>query len=216
MARRKKTEAEHRREVIAVCRRLAELGLIGGAEGNVSVRLGPERILTTPSGASKVRLTARELLVTDSSGARIAGRAKPSSELAMHLAIYRSRPDVGAVVHAHPPSAVALTLAGFDLSAPLVPEAVTALGGGVPTASYQTPSTCQLAEAVVQTLGRLDACLMERHGAVSVGRGAWEALDRMETVERLAQIVLCARQLGASPAPLPPDEVATLLRLSGR
>ncbi|HCF56618.1 MAG TPA: class II aldolase family protein, partial [Myxococcales bacterium] len=128
MPTRDKTEADHRKEAIAVCQRLAALGLIGAGEGNVSIRLGPRRVLTTPSGTNKALLDAHQLVVTDPSGAKIVGARGPSTELRMHLAVYRRRAEVGAIVHAHPPTAIALTLAGIDLSAPVLPEAVTALG----------------------------------------------------------------------------------------
>lgn len=210
-----RTVAKERQALVAACRQLAALGLIGAGEGNVSLRLGPERVLTTPSGSNKRRLQAHELVITDLTGATIAGPGRPSSELAMHLAVYRARADVRAIVHAHPPTTIALTLAGIDLAAPMMPEVVTALGG-IPTAPYATPSTPELAEGVARTLGRFDACLMERHGALAVGRNIDEALDRMETVERVAQVVLRARLLGSNPTPLPPVEVEKLLRLSGR
>jgi L-fuculose-phosphate aldolase len=213
---REKSEAEHRADLVTVCRRLSDLQLIGAGEGNVSIRLGPHRLLATPSGSNKALLQPHELVTTDPDGDKIAGRKGPSSELFMHLAVYRSRSDVGAVVHAHPPTAIALTLAGIDLSQPLMPEAVTALGGGVPTAPYATPSTQQLADTVTFALGRHDACLMERHGAISVGRDVFEALDRMETVERVAQVVLRAKLLGGNPTPLPNAEIERLLKISRR
>jgi L-fuculose-phosphate aldolase len=216
MMRPEKSEADHRREVVAACRRLSDLGLIGAGEGNVSVRLGPRRLLTTPTGVNKAFLEPHQLVVTDLGGEKIVGWRQPSSELAMHLAVYRARPDAGAAVHAHPPTAVALTLAGIDLSRPLLPEAVTLLGGGVPTARYATPSTRELAEVVAATLGACDACLMERHGAIAVGRSLEEALDRVEAVERVAQVVLRARLAGGNPTPLPDPEVRRLLELSGR
>ena len=213
---RERSEAEHRADLVTVCRRLAALSLIGAGEGNVSIRLGPRRVLATPSGTNKALLQPHELVTTDPDGDKIAGRRGPSSELFMHLAVYRARADVLAVVHAHPPTAIALTLAGIDLSQPLMPEAVTALGGGVPTAPYATPSTQALADTVTGALGRHDVCLMERHGAISVGRDVFEALDRMETLERVAQVVLRARLMGGNPTPLPRAEVERLLALSGR
>jgi len=217
MSRRpQKTEAEHRADLIAVCRRLASLSLIGAGEGNVSIRLGPHRVLATPSGTNKALLEPHELVTTDPSGEKILGRRGPSSELFMHLAVYRARGDVMAVVHAHPPTAIALTLAGISLSEAVMPEAVTALGGGVPTAAYATPSTPALADGVAATLSRYDACLMERHGAIAVGKDVLEACDRMETVERVAQVILRAHLMHGNPTPLANAEVEKLLRLSGR
>jgi len=213
---REKTEAEHRADLITVCRRLGDLKLVGAGEGNVSIRLGPRRVLATPSGTNKALLQPHELITTDPEGEKIAGRRSPSSELALHLALYRARTDVMAVVHAHPPTAIALTLAGIELTAPLLPEVVTALGDGIPTAPYATPSTPELALGVAQTLACHDTCLMERHGAVAVGRTVFEACDRMETVERVAQVVLRAYLLGAKLTPLPRAEIDRLLQLSGR
>lgn len=211
-----KTEADHRRDAVRVCRRLAELGLIGAGEGNVSVRLGPRRLLTTPSGMNKGDVESHHLVVTDFLGRTIVGGRAPSSELPMHLAVYRARPDAMAIVHAHPPTAIALTLTGLSLEDPLMAEAVTALGGGIPTAPYATPGTEDMGASVVAAVRARDACLMERHGALALGRGLFEALDRMETVERVAQVVLRTRLLGASPRPLPREEVERLLKLSGR
>ena len=216
MAPRKASETALRRELVEACRRIAALGLIGAAEGNLSVRLGEKALLTTPSGSNKAHLHPADLVVTDLNGKRLRGTRPASSELAMHVEVYRARPEVRAVVHAHPPTAVAFTLAGLDLGAPLMPEAVTTLGGRLPTAPYATPSTPELARAVAGALGACDACLMERHGAISVGRSLFEACDRMETGERLAQVQLRLRGLGAAPAPLPQAEVDRLLRLSGR
>lgn len=210
------TEVTQRQNAVLVCHRLADLGLIGAGEGNVSILLGPGRILTTPSGVNKAFLQPEQLVVADGDGKKLEGERPPSSELQLHLAVYRARPDVGAVVHAHPLTAVALTLAGLDLSKPVMPEAVTVLGETIPTAPYATPSTRELADGVAKALGRHEACLMERHGALAVGRDILEACDRMETVERLAQVLLRTRLLGATAAPLPADEVDRLLRLSGR
>ncbi|MFN7134929.1 MAG: class II aldolase/adducin family protein [Myxococcales bacterium] len=193
----------------------AALGLIGAGEGNVSFRLGAH-VLATPTGVNKAELPPDGLVLTTLDGAPLVEGQRPSSELPMHLAVYRARPDVAAIVHAHPLTAIALTLAGISLEAPLLAEAVTALGGGVPTAPYATPSTEEMARTVATTLGARDACCMGWHGALAVGRTLDEACDRMETVERLAQIVLRARLLGADPAPLPPDEIARLLKLAGR
>jgi L-fuculose-phosphate aldolase len=210
------SEATQRSELVKACHHLASTGLIGAAEGNLSVRLGPRRILTTPSGSNKSLLEPHQLVVTDLEGNKIVGSGRASTELKMHLAIYRNRPEVRAIVHAHPPTAIALTLAKIDLSQPAMPEEVTALGGGIPTAPYASPSTEELAESVAKTLASGDACLMERHGAIAVGRTLAEASDRMETVERIAQVILRACILAGPPTPLPREEIEHLLELCGR
>ncbi len=194
-----------RAQIVTICRELSERGLIGASEGNVSLRLpsagGRARFLTTPSGSNKRALRQRDLVLVDGGGAVLQrGAGAPSSELAMHLAIYGTRPDVAAIVHAHPLAAIALTLARLSLARPLLPEAVTLLGGAIHTAPYRPPGTAALAKAVAEALGaRGAAALMERHGAVTVGRTLEEARDRMEALERVASVALKLGSLGMDP-----------------
>ena len=138
-------ESVARDQIVEVCRRMHGRGLISGGEGNVSIRLGPSRILVTPSGTNKGFLNPADLLVMDPSGNPVKGRGKPSSESRMHLAAYRVRPDCGAVVHAHTPTAVAFTIAGLSLAQCVVPESVLAFGE-IRTAPYATPTTRELAD----------------------------------------------------------------------
>ncbi len=206
-------EAALRRELVEVCRRLDDRDLLGGGEGNVSCRLGPGELLVTPSGAAKRLLTPAELVVVSGSGQVIRGGGRPSTELLMHLAVYEARADVGAVVHAHPLTAVALTVAGAPAPNDLVPEAAVMLGEVV-VSPFATPGTDEVPRALAPFLPGHDVILLERHGALAMGRDLRQALDRMETLERVARIALMARFAGAC-EPLPRAAVAKVLAAAG-
>lgn len=200
------TERAARLALVEVGRRLYARGLINGGEGNLSCRLGPRRLLCTPAGVNKGFLAEDQLVVTDLEGAALHELRRPSSELLLHLACYEERAECVAVVHAHPPHAVALTLAGEELLS-CMPEAVTALGE-VPTARYATPGTERVAEAVRPLLSKADCVLMERHGALAMGfghRAPFDACDKMEMLEGVARVQLLA-SLRRPPSPLPPEE----------
>jgi L-fuculose-phosphate aldolase len=203
-----------REALVEICRRLHERDLIGAGEGNVSLRLAGGRFLVTPSGASKGHLAPRDLVVVDRAGAVVEGAARASSELRMHLAAYAARPDVSAVVHAHPLTAVALTVAGLPPPNDLVPEAAVMLGE-IAVAPFATPGTEELPAALAPLLPRHDVLLLERHGALALGRTLGEAFDRMETLERVARVALLARLAGAC-EPLPSHAVAKVLAAAGR
>lgn len=184
-----------RREIVRVCRRLYERGLIAGGEGNVSARREDGLILVTPAGAQKVDVVEDDLVVVDRTGKRVAGSGRPSSELGVHLRIYQLRHDVGAVVHAHPPVATAFAVAGEDLMAPVLPEILVQIGG-VPLVPYAAPGSPALADAIEPFLLLHDAFLMANHGATSYGSTLSIAHQRMESLEHAARIVLHARALG--------------------
>ena len=199
-------ERAARAAMVEVGHRLYARQLINGGEGNLSCRIGPRRLLCTPTGANKGFLAEDQLVVTDLEGESLHDLRRPSSELLLHLACYESRQDCLAVVHAHPPHAVALTLAGEDLLS-CMPEAITALGE-VPTARYATPGTALVAEAVRPLLARADCVLMERHGALAMGfghRALFDACDKMEMLEGVARVQLLA-SLRRPPLPLEEDE----------
>jgi L-fuculose-phosphate aldolase len=201
-------EQAARDRIVEFCGRMHRRGLIAGGEGNVSVRLGPDRILVTPSGVNKGFLRPSDLVVMTLDG-RVGPRGgRASSEVLLHLAAYRARPEAGAVVHAHPPHAIALTLAGIPLSEGLMPESITALGD-VPTAAYATPSTRELALGVERLLVDHDVVMMERHGSVCIGATLDAAYDRLESLEHTARIAVLARTLGPV-TPLPSDEISLL------
>ena len=188
-------ERSLRRQIVAVCRRLYERGLIAGGEGNVSARRDASTLLITPAGAAKVDVAEDDLVVVDHAGNPVAGSGRASSELGMHLRIYDRRPDVGAVVHAHPPFATAFAVAGEDLMSPVLPEIVV-LTGGVPLVPYATPGSPALAAAIEPFLELHDAFLMANHGATSFGSTLSIAHQRMESLEHAARTICLARNLG--------------------
>ncbi len=216
MARSTRTAKEQalREELVAVCRRLWERDLIGAAEGNVSARLGPDRFLVTPAGAGKGDLGPGDLVVVDGTVAVVKGRGRASSELRMHLAAYAARPDAGALVHAHPLTAVALTVAGLPPPNHLVPEASVTLGE-VAVAPFATPGTEEVPRALAPLLAQHDVILLSRHGALALGATLAEACDRMETLERVARVALLARLAGRC-EPLPAEAVARVIAAAGR
>lgn len=196
---------------VAICdagRRLHARGLVAATDGNISARLAPNRFLVTPSGVPKSDLRPELLVVADDSGARVAGGGRVSSEFLTHLAAYEARPDAQAVVHAHPPHAVALTLAGLGMADPILPELVMGLGA-VPTAPYATPGTPEGADAVREVIRDAEAILMDRHGSLAVGRTVLEAYLKTEKLEHAAETLLRAHLLGA-PAPLDADQLARI------
>ncbi|MGQ0715146.1 MAG: class II aldolase/adducin family protein [Gemmatimonadaceae bacterium] len=198
-----------RREIVTVCRRLWERGLIAGPDGNVSVRLAPDRVLVTPAGMSKVDVQPDDLVEVELDGAPVRGRRSPSSELAVHLRIYAKRPDVGAVVHAHPPVATGFAVAGEGFASCVLPEVILQLGW-VPLVPYETPGTEALARQFDPFIARHDAFLMANHGAVTAGPSLAIAHQRMESLEHTARILLTSRVLGRVNE-LSADQVAALV-----
>lgn len=196
-----------REQLVEVCRQLYRKELIVATDGNVSARLG-DHFLTTPSGVCKGELTPDMVVVVDAQGQRVRGDLKPSTEFGMHLAIYQVRPDIGAIVHAHPPTATAFSVAGVSLEAPILTEVVLTVGS-IPTTPYATPGTPEVGEAVQEVARTRDAFILDHHGAVTVGRTLAEAFYRMETVEQTAKVHLIAHQLGGI-RPLGPRQVEAL------
>lgn len=189
------SETALREQLTQICHRLYQKGLIAAGDGNVSCRLGEDRVLVTPSGFHKGFIAPQELIVTDLQGRRKRGEYAPSSEFMMHALCYAERPDIGAVVHAHPPIAVALALAGESLSEPVLSESCLVLGP-VLTAPYSTPTTAEVPQVLAPYVRQANAVVMHRHGALTLGRNLHEAWHRMETLEHSAKILHAARVLG--------------------
>jgi L-fuculose-phosphate aldolase len=184
-----------RREIVTVCRRLYDRGLIAGPDGNVSARIANDRILVTPAGMSKVDVTIDDLVELALDGRHVRGSRRASSEIAMHLRIYQRRSDVQAVVHAHPPTATGFAVAGESFAACVLPEVIFQVGW-VPLVPYATPGTADLADRFDPYLAQHDAFLMANHGATTVGGTLLVAHQRMESLEHSARILLTARLLG--------------------
>lgn len=201
-------EAE-RALMCAVGKLLYDRGYVAANDGNLSMKTAPDRLLVTPSGVSKGRLTPDMLLVTDLEGNVLEGNRHPSSETKMHLAVYRGRPDVGAVVHAHPPVSTAFAVCRRGMETPYLSELVTGLGAVPCTPSFAMLSTDEVPRSVEPYLADHCAVLLANHGALTWGEDLWEAFDRMETVEHTAKILLNARLLG-DPVALTQEETAEL------
>ena len=190
-----KSETEHRRDMCAVGRWTYERGYAASTDGNISVRLGPDHVLTSPTGICKGMMTEEDMVITDLNGKKISGRRNPSSELLMHLTIYRHRPDVNAVCHAHPPVATGYAAAGIPLNKALLCELILSLGC-VPVAPYGTPGTPELADSIEPFVDGYDAILLANHGVVTYGHDLMTAFFRMETTEHFARVALVTEMLG--------------------
>lgn len=208
------TETRLREDLIWVCQQLEKLALLAATDGNVSCRVGPDRLLITPSGARKGELKPLDLVLMDlTKGTAVAGHGKASSEVRMHCLVYRERPDVNAVVHAHPPLLTGCTLAGVSFRAEVLPEVWLTIGP-VPTAPYATPTTEELADSIRPFIENHQAILLERHGSLTVGKNLKEAFMRLEKLEHAARTLLFAYLLsGKLPKPLPKAALAELVRL---
>ena len=191
----KESYAFLKKELIRAGKLLYQKNFIVAAEGNISIKLDKEKILVTPSGLNKGFLAERELVVVDLQGKKLSGYLNPSSELKMHLAVYKMREDIKAVVHAHPPYATALTVAGESLEEFFLPEAVLALDK-VPLSGYATPTTSEVPKAIEELITKTDTILLKNHGVLACGKDLWDAFFKLETVEKLAQIYFLAKSLG--------------------
>jgi L-fuculose-phosphate aldolase len=161
----------------------------------MSIRLDSERILITRSGVAKGRMTENDIVVVNPQGGHIKGDGEPSSEMLMHLFVYRERPDIMACVHAHPPHATAFAVAGIPLEANILPEVVVYVGE-IPLAGYASPGTDAVPKSLAPFVKNHNAFLLANHGLLTIGRNLEEALNRHETVEQFARILSLARQLG--------------------
>jgi L-fuculose-phosphate aldolase len=206
-------EESLRADIVEIGRRLHDRAYIASNDGNISVRLEGDLILTTPKSVSKGFMTPDMMVVTDMGGRKVRGHREPSSELLMHLEVYRSRPDVRAVVHAHPPVATGFAVAGIPLDRAVLAEVITTLGS-VPIAEYGTPSTQELPDAVRKFIKAHDGLLLANHGALTVAGELFAAYYKMETVEHFARISLVARLLGGERL-LSREEVDRLQGLRG-
>ncbi len=190
-----KTEDEHRRDICAVGRWIHDRSYVASTDGNISLRLDPRRILTSPTSISKGMMTPDDLVVTDLQGHKLSGRRNPSSELGMHLLIYSRRPDINAVCHAHPPAATGYAAAGVPLNKAILCELVLSLGC-IPVARYGTPGTPELTDALEPLVQSYEAILMANHGVVCYGQDLLSAFFRMETTEHFARVALVTELIG--------------------
>jgi len=208
------SERQHRLAIVQFGRLLHANRFVAATDGNLSVRLDETRLLATPTCISKGRMRASDLVIVDMDGKRLAGTRTVSSEIGMHLLIYRLRPDVHGIVHAHPPTATGFAASGYDLNRPLVCEVVVGLGS-IPLARYGTPGTPELTDALAPLIPNHDAILMANHGVVTFGSSLESAYMKMETVEHFARIALVTHLLG-NEQPLGEKEVEKLYEVRHR
>ncbi len=205
-------------DIIEVGKRLHGRGWISATDGNISVKLDANRIITTPTGVHKGYLTPDDFVIVDMEGNQLEGKAKPSSELAMHLACYKERPDINSVIHAHATYCIVLSVAGIKMAKCLLPEVIFTLGS-IPTADYAPPTTEQVALSVIGPIKKHDAIILERHGSLTVGIDLFDAHNKLERMEHVAEITYHSRQLGSA-TPLTDNQVGELLaikeQLSGK
>jgi len=207
-------ELRLRHDIVEVGRRMYARGYTASNDGNISVRLDAGRLLMTPANVCKGFMNPQMMCITDLEGKKLEGDRNPSSEMQMHLEVYRQRPDVNAVVHAHPPIATGFAVAGIPLDRAVLAEVITTLGS-VPIADYATPSTKELPEAVRRYIKAHDGMLLANHGALTVGAELFAAYYKMEIIEHFAKISFVARMLGGERL-LSRQEVARLEGLRGR
>ena len=210
------TDARLRQSLADFARRLHARGWVANHDGNVTARIGTAgdagqgRYLATPTATSKADVTSDNLIIVDEGGRAVSGAGKPFSEIGLHLTIYRARPDVHAIVHAHPPTATGFSVAGVSLlDQPLIAEAVVSLGTGVPTVPFAQPGEAAC-RALSPFLAAHDAVLVQNHGVFAWGRDLEQAYLRLELVEHLARIALVAHQLGGA-RPVPREAIPGLL-----
>src|SRR5215469_1029590 len=189
------SESQLRADIVEIGRRMYARGYTASNDGNISVRLGSDRLLMTPKSVCKGFMTPDMMCITDLDGKKLQGDRDPSSEMLMHLEVYRQRPDMQAVVHAHPPTATGFAVAGIPLNRAVLAEVLTTLGS-IPIAEYATPSTKELPDAVRKYIKAHDGMLLANHGALTVGTDLYAAYYKMETIEHFAHISLVARMLG--------------------
>ena len=215
---------EEQRLRSAICR-IGELcyqkSFIVGSDGNISAMMSDGSILITPAGAMKGFLQPSHLARIDRSGQPVDSGPRASSEVGIHLVAYQERPDIRAMVHAHPPHAVALTIAGVDMQMPVIPEVIVTIGG-IPTAPYGTPGTPELPETIRDIVRCSDTMIMKNHGSVTVGSNLMDAFKKLDTLEHTARILWLAHVAKGGLDPLPAEDVRKLLEsrrqlgLSGR
>jgi L-fuculose-phosphate aldolase len=203
-------ESQARKLIIEVGKLLYERSYVVSSDGNVSIRLDENTVLATPTMTCKGRMREDGLALTDMDGKALNDK-KASSELAMHLLIYKMRPDIKAVCHAHPPYGTAFAVAGLPIDQPILSEVILTLGC-VPLTSYGTPSTSELTDSMIPFVPYHNALLMANHGAVAYGEDLWQAFDRLETLEHTAKIATLAKTLGGA-NDLPKEAIGKLINI---
>lgn len=204
-------EEQWRREVVHYAHKVYRCGWVANHDGNLTVRLDDSRLLCTPTAQSKGDVGLEHLIIVDDQNKVISGTRRPFSELQLHRAAYRARPEIGCVIHAHPPTASGFAVAGVSLDPPFMAEPVVSLGKTIPLVSFFPPKDARLDSVIEEGFGKADVLMLANHGVLTVGATLEQAFLRMELVEHLAKIALVARQLGG-PIPLDSSVVDALCK----
>jgi L-fuculose-phosphate aldolase len=208
------TPFQIKNELVEFGKRLYQRNHIGAAEGNLSTRLPDGRIMITPSGVNKGYMNSEDMVICDSAGKKLQGSRKPSSEIKLHVAIYNWRPDINAICHAHPVYATAYSTARIPLMRCILPEVVGTLGA-IPLTQYAAPGSSDLPNTLQTVIDRYDAFLLEAHGVLTLGKTVEDSFNKIETIERYANILFLADQLGPVEE-LSKAEIERLLKAAGR
>ena len=203
-------EARLRTAICRIGKLSYDRNYIVGADGNISARMADGTILITPTGAMKGFLEPHQVAHVDMTGRAIDDGPKPSSEVGIHLVSYQERPDVRAICHAHPPHAVAMTIAGVDLQMPVIPEIIVTIGG-IPTAPFGTPGTSELPETIRDLVRCSDVMMMQNHGSVTLGANLMDAYKKLDMLEHTAKILWLAHVARGGLEPLPEEDVRKML-----
>lgn len=203
-------EARLRTAICRIGKLSYDRNYIVGADGNISARMADGTILITPTGAMKGFLEPHQVAHVDMTGRAIDDGPKPSSEVGIHLVSYQERPDVKAICHAHPPHAVAMTIAGVDLQMPVIPEIIVTIGG-IPTAPFGTPGTPELPETIRDLVRCSDVMMMQNHGSVTLGANLMDAYKKLDMLEHTAKILWLAHVARGGLEPLPEEDVRKML-----
>ena len=204
-------EEQLRREIVHYSHKMYRCGWVANHDGNLTVRLDDSRLLCTPTAQSKGEVGPEHLIIVDEQNKVISGTRRPFSELQLHRAAYRARPEIGCVIHAHPPTASGFAVAGVSLDPPFMAEPVVSLGKTIPLIPFFPPKDARLDSVIEEGFGKADVLMLANHGVLTVGATLEQAFLRMELVEHLAKIALVARQLGG-PIPLDSSVVDALCK----
>ncbi len=214
-------ETELREQICLIGQLMHRNGYVDGASGNISARIDEQSILTTPSGLAKGFMQPEQLIVVNMNGERIDSpnatnkHLRPTSEMAMHLECYRQRPDIQGVVHAHPPTAIALTITGHTFSECLLPEVVILLGI-IPILPYSSPASQENQAMIRNAVMKHDAIMLTYHGSLTMAKTVWDAYLRLENLEHSAKIIYMVNQLGGAKVHLNAEQIDKLIAIRQR
>ena len=206
-----KTDWEIRREICQYGKKVYDKGFVAATDGNISMRMMGDRLFITPSASCLGTLNVNDLVYVDFNSQVLQSHSNPSSELPMHLEIYKKRPDVNAIIHTHPANSTAFTVAGENFSEPVLPELILGIGD-IPIAKYATPSTNESAIVISDLIKKHDVIILDHHGVVTVGKDLQEAFYKLERLEHAASTLLAAKQLG-NINPLNPSDIEKLHKI---